>query len=155
MFSKRSSKHNSSLQWTWKSFKDQTVSSVYNLIICIWVKPIVKLKYNTWQVDNDPFNRGKLMNVGYKEAMKYFPYDCLVFHDVDLLLEDDRLLYNCQSSPQHLSVSLNKFKYRSVLFFKNMFLKLHQIPMFMIVSIYDNLRRKISQFNCLRHLLKN
>ena len=66
------------------------------------------------QVDDDPFNRGKLMNVGYKEAMKYFPYDCLVFHDVDLLLEDDRMMYNCQSSPQHLSVSLNKFKYRFV-----------------------------------------
>ncbi|XP_066919813.1 beta-1,4-N-acetylgalactosaminyltransferase bre-4-like isoform X2 [Clytia hemisphaerica] len=74
-----------------------------------------KLHYRIFvidQVDKDPFNRGKLMNVGYNEAKKYFPYDCVVFHDVDLLLEDDRLMYSCQSSPQHLSVSLDKYNYR-------------------------------------------
>lgn len=64
------------------------------------------------QVDKNNFNRGKLMNVGFKEALKFFPYNCFVFHDVDLLLENDNNFYGCLSSPQHMSTAINKFKYR-------------------------------------------
>ena len=63
------------------------------------------------QDDNNTFNRGKLMNVGYIESLKYFPYSCFVFHDVDLLPEDDRINYACKSSPAHLSVAVDKFFY--------------------------------------------
>ena len=42
------------------------------------------------QKSGQPFNRGALMNVGFKEAMKIDDFDCFVFHDVDLLPEDDR-----------------------------------------------------------------
>ena len=52
------------------------------------------------------------MNVGFNEALKYFPYDCFVFHDVDLLPEDDRNLFDCSSSPQHMCPALDKFKYK-------------------------------------------
>jgi beta-1,4-galactosyltransferase 1 len=37
------------------------------------------------------FNRGALMNIGFVEALKVSEdFDCFVFHDVDLLSEDDR-----------------------------------------------------------------
>lgn len=34
-----------------------------------------------------------------------------VFHDVDLLPEDDRNLYSCPGQPRHMSVAVDKFKY--------------------------------------------
>ncbi|XP_046747505.1 beta-1,4-N-acetylgalactosaminyltransferase bre-4-like [Diprion similis] len=58
------------------------------------------------------FNRAMLMNVGYVEALKERSFDCFVFHDVDLLPEDDRNLYTCPEQPRHMSVAIDKFKYR-------------------------------------------
>lgn len=74
-----------------------------------------KLHYRIFAVEQEDeykFNRGKLLNVGFREALKFFPYDCFVFHDVDLLPEDDRNTYDCSSSPQHLCVALDKFEYK-------------------------------------------
>ncbi|CAG5087263.1 Oidioi.mRNA.OKI2018_I69.PAR.g11501.t1.cds [Oikopleura dioica] len=65
------------------------------------------------QISGSPFNRAKLLNVGYKEAIKDDPtMDCFVFHDVDLVLEDDRCLYSCDGNPNHYSVAIDKFRYR-------------------------------------------
>ena len=47
------------------------------------------------QAGNLPFNRAMLMNVGAAEAIKQHDYQCFIFHDVDLLPEDDRNLYTC------------------------------------------------------------
>ena len=63
------------------------------------------------QVDKELFNRAMNFNVGYFEAMKSGDFNCLVFHDVDLLPEDDRILYTCSDQPRHLSVAIDKFKY--------------------------------------------
>ena len=53
------------------------------------------------------------MNVGYKEALKDDDYDCFIFHDVDLILEDDRAQYGCsQTTSYHLSILIDKFGYR-------------------------------------------
>ena len=54
------------------------------------------------------------MNVGFKESLNYDNYDCLVFHDVDLLPEDDRNQYVCPSGSRakHISVAVDKWKYR-------------------------------------------
>ncbi|XP_028661734.1 beta-1,4-galactosyltransferase 1-like [Erpetoichthys calabaricus] len=58
------------------------------------------------------FNRAKLMNIGYAEALKEYDYDCFIFSDVDLIPMDDRNIYKCYSQPRHLSVSIDKFGFR-------------------------------------------
>ena len=64
------------------------------------------------QTDSNTFNRAMLMNIGFVEAMKDRNWTCAIFHDVDLLPEDDRNLYSCPDQPRHLSVAVDKFKYR-------------------------------------------
>lgn len=54
------------------------------------------------QHGNEPFNRGALFNVGYLESVKFYPFTCLIFHDVDLLPEDLRNIYKCDSQPRHM-----------------------------------------------------
>ena len=44
----------------------------------------------------------------------YDDYDCFVFHDVDLIPEDDRNDYGCPSSPRHMCPAVDKFGYRHV-----------------------------------------
>jgi len=68
--------------------------------------------YVVEQVGNTPFNRAMLMNVGAAEAVKQQDYQCFIFHDVDLLPEDDRNLYTCPIQPRHMSVSIDSFLYR-------------------------------------------
>ena len=64
------------------------------------------------QADEHLFNRAMLMNVGFTEAMQDYSWDCCIFHDVDLLPEDDRNLYTCPTQPRHMSVAMDKFKYK-------------------------------------------
>ncbi|VDM52386.1 unnamed protein product [Angiostrongylus costaricensis] len=58
------------------------------------------------QVANQTFNRAKLMNVGYAEGIKLYLWECFIFHDVDLLPEDDRNLYSCPTIPRHMIIDL-------------------------------------------------
>lgn len=39
-------------------------------------------------------------------------FNCMVFHDVDMIPEDDRNLYACLDHPKHLSVFIDKAKYK-------------------------------------------
>ncbi|KAM7430624.1 hypothetical protein ABFA07_018699 [Porites harrisoni] len=64
------------------------------------------------QAGETPFNRAMLFNIGYKESLKFDQYECFIFHDIDLIPEDDRNEYSCPSSPRHLSVAIDKFSYR-------------------------------------------
>jgi len=64
------------------------------------------------QIGNQTFNRAKLMNVGFVESLKLYDWQCFIFHDVDLLPEDDRNLYTCPEQPRHMSVAIDKFKYQ-------------------------------------------
>ncbi|KAJ8339836.1 hypothetical protein SKAU_G00344690 [Synaphobranchus kaupii] len=64
------------------------------------------------QYGESTFNRAKLLNVGYAEALKEYDYDCFVFSDVDLIPMDDRNTYKCYSQPRHLSVSMDKFGFK-------------------------------------------
>nr|XP_040049428.1 LOW QUALITY PROTEIN: beta-1,4-galactosyltransferase 5 [Gasterosteus aculeatus aculeatus] len=63
------------------------------------------------QGGTEPFNRAMLFNVGFKEAMKDLDWDCLVFHDVDHLMENDRNYYGCSGMPRHFAVQLDKYSY--------------------------------------------
>lgn len=64
------------------------------------------------QDGDETFNRAKLLNVGYMEALKEDHYECFIFSDVDLIPMDDRNIYKCFSQPRHLSVSMDKFGFR-------------------------------------------
>ena len=65
------------------------------------------------QAGQTAFNRGALMNVGYKEASKIGAFNCFILHDVDLVPEDDRNIYSYnEDTAKHLAVAVNKWKYR-------------------------------------------
>jgi hypothetical protein len=64
------------------------------------------------QSGNDRFNRGKLMNVGFTEALKYDNFDCFVFHDADLLPENDKNLYFCDNNVRQLSSAIDEMRYQ-------------------------------------------
>ncbi|MBN3304169.1 B4GT4 galactosyltransferase, partial [Amia calva] len=68
--------------------------------------------YVIHQAGNVTFNRAKLLNVGYLEALKDYDWQCFIFHDVDLVPENDRNLYRCDSQPRHLVVGRNATGYR-------------------------------------------
>ncbi|XP_042295217.1 beta-1,4-galactosyltransferase 3-like isoform X2 [Sceloporus undulatus] len=71
--------------------------------------------YIIHQAENYTFNRAKLLNVGFKEAMKDEDWDCMFFHDVDLIPEDDRNVYTCDRFPKHVAVAMDKFGYKVAL----------------------------------------
>lgn len=68
--------------------------------------------YLVEQSTEGSFNRAKLMNIGFVEALKVYDWDCFIFHDVDLLPLDDRNLYNCPTQPRHMSVAIDTFKWQ-------------------------------------------
>ncbi|KAF5896128.1 beta-1,4-galactosyltransferase 1-like [Clarias magur] len=83
-----------------------------------YLHPILQrqqLDYGVYVINQDgeeTFNRAKLLNVGYAEALKEYDYECFVFSDVDLIPMDDRNTYKCFNQPRHLSVSMDKFGFR-------------------------------------------
>ncbi|XP_007647949.1 beta-1,4-galactosyltransferase 4 isoform X2 [Cricetulus griseus] len=68
--------------------------------------------YIIHQTGSKKFNRAKLLNVGYLEALKEQNWDCFIFHDVDLVPENDFNLYTCGDQPKHLVVGRNSTGYR-------------------------------------------
>lgn len=72
------------------------------------------LKYSIFVVEqtvDKPFNRGKLFNIGFLEALKIHPFHCVIFHDVDLLPLVDSNIYACTSKPRHLSASIDSWRF--------------------------------------------
>lgn len=96
-------------------------------------------------IDGLKFNRGLLMNAGFLEVLKESSlmfngaknlssstketnstsstaisyWDCFVFHDVDMIPENNLLQYTCDNQyPIHFAVAVSKFDYRlNFLFF--------------------------------------
>lgn len=73
--------------------------------------PLFMLGSNT---GDTPFNRAMLMNIGAAEALRQDAFQCFIFHDVDLIPEDDRNIYSCPEQPRHMSVAIDVFKYQYV-----------------------------------------
>lgn len=68
------------------------------------------------QEDSSPFNRAKLFNIGFNEATTRYAHDkytCFVFHDVDLLLENELNDYACLDSPRYMCPAIDIWGYRS------------------------------------------
>lgn len=64
------------------------------------------------QAGDGKFNRAKLLNVGYLEALKEEKWDCFILHDVDLVPENDFNTYLCDTVPKHLVVGRNVTGYK-------------------------------------------
>ena len=65
------------------------------------------------QSEEKSFNRGKLLNVGYKYAIEN-GCDYFVFHDVDMLPED--VDYSYSEKPLHLATHLQEHDYETTFF---------------------------------------
>nr|CAB3224889.1 beta-1,4-galactosyltransferase 2-like [Phallusia mammillata] len=83
-----------------------------------YLHPILKRQktkyciYVAEQFDNGQFNKAMVMNAAFEEAMKLDSYDCIVFHDVDMIPENDMNMYMCGNQPRHLSPAIDKFEYK-------------------------------------------
>lgn len=64
------------------------------------------------QSNTGAFNRAKLMNIGFVEAIRMYNWDCFIFHDVDLLPMDDRNLYTCPEQPRHMSAAVDTMGFK-------------------------------------------
>ncbi|ESO87263.1 hypothetical protein LOTGIDRAFT_107097, partial [Lottia gigantea] len=59
------------------------------------------------------FNRAMLFNIGYVESSKLYNHTCFIFHDVDLVPENDLNIYSCsEDHPRHMSVAIDKMHYK-------------------------------------------
>lgn len=70
-----------------------------------------QIEYKIFVINQDgdeTFNKDKLMNIGFVEALKE-DFHCFIFHDVDLILTNDRCIYQCQSQPVHFAHNVDKF----------------------------------------------
>ena len=76
-----------------------------------------QLDYGIYLIEplqNITFNRGLLMNIGYLESLRLSSqkWDCFIFHDVDLIPEDERNIYSCPELPRHMSSAVSTFNYK-------------------------------------------
>lgn len=62
------------------------------------------------QLDQKPFNRAKLFNIGAMAAMK-LDFPCLVLTDVDLMPMNLGNIYGCSKQPRHMCSSLDSFRF--------------------------------------------
>ena len=61
------------------------------------------------------FNKAATMNAGFKEAVsRGWEFDCVILHDIDLLMEDDRNILKCGENVRHYGVYIDKFQYEWV-----------------------------------------
>ena len=67
--------------------------------------------YVVEQLGSFEFNRGLSLNIGYAFVEDlHLNYHCYIFHDVDLLPDNDQNLYTCPTQPRHLSARNSLYK---------------------------------------------
>ena len=63
-------------------------------------------------IDKLTFNKGISMNAGFLEAIKEDNYNCFIFHDVDMVPENDANIYGCHpDAPKLMAVAISAFGY--------------------------------------------
>lgn len=70
------------------------------------------LVFENIKFGNDIFNKGRIMNIAVKEALKIDDFTCFIFHDVDLIPENDKNIYECYNQPRHLSPAVDELRYK-------------------------------------------
>lgn len=89
---------------------DQLNQFSYNLHRFLKKQNIVNYQiFIVEQNDTNQFNRAKLLNIGFREAMKIRPFDCFIFHDIELIPTNYKNLYLCSSTPRHMSYNIHLF----------------------------------------------
>uniref|UniRef100_A0AA85IVT0 Beta-1,4-galactosyltransferase n=1 Tax=Trichobilharzia regenti TaxID=157069 RepID=A0AA85IVT0_TRIRE len=87
--------------------------------ICYRIFVIESLSYiNSDYDNNNSYNKGKLLNVGFVEAMKLFQFHCVIFHDISLAPVNYYNSYQCDTMTKYsmihssmaISNNLSKFK---------------------------------------------
>ncbi|CAF0758216.1 unnamed protein product [Rotaria sp. Silwood1] len=68
--------------------------------------------YVSEQTGNGTYNKAVLMNAAFIYASSEYDFQCFVFHDVDLIPEDDRNMYSCPVFPRHMSVAVDEMSYK-------------------------------------------
>ena len=64
------------------------------------------------QIGKESFNKGAIYNIGFNKSLSYGDFKCFIFHDVDLLSENDYNYYGCPASPMHMCPAIDKFNYK-------------------------------------------
>ncbi|KAJ8315216.1 hypothetical protein KUTeg_007366 [Tegillarca granosa] len=59
-----------------------------------------------------PFLQRQQLDYGIYVIDQLYDYQCFIFHDVDLIPEYDLNMYTCPENPRHMSVAIDKYKYR-------------------------------------------
>lgn len=75
------------------------------------IAPVLKRRGRVFvveQKDDKPFNRGKLINIGYKEFNDQFDY--FAAHDVDMIPTSAN--YSYSENPCHLATEASQFEYK-------------------------------------------
>jgi len=57
------------------------------------------------------FNKGSTMNAAVRESISE-GFDCVILHDVDMMLENGHNIYQCQEQPTQLCPFIDKFNYK-------------------------------------------
>nr|XP_049707159.1 beta-1,4-N-acetylgalactosaminyltransferase bre-4-like [Helicoverpa armigera] len=90
-----------------------------NLIIFLrYIHPLLKkqgLQYRIFVIEQygtEKFNKGSLYNIAFLETQRFGSWDCLVFHDVDLIPEHEGIPYSCNQHPTHMSPAVEMFEYK-------------------------------------------
>ncbi|CAF0931090.1 unnamed protein product [Rotaria sordida] len=68
--------------------------------------------YVSEQTGNGTYNKAVLMNAAFIYGLSEYDFQCFVFHDVDLIPEDDRNMYSCPIFPRHMSVAVDEMNYK-------------------------------------------
>ena len=65
------------------------------------------------QQGNLTFNKARIMNVAFLATLRQEEdIGCFIFHDVDLIPENDRNMYSCPQQPRHMSVAIDEMNYQ-------------------------------------------